>query len=122
MGKAATISPGEDPRRVFADWLVRPDNPWFARVLANRVWSWLVGRGVVEPADDVHRGNPAANLALLNYLATELVEAEYDPRHLYRVILELARLSTLLHSAVGRSAGGGPLRVLPRADGSTPKC
>jgi hypothetical protein len=86
-GKAATISPGEDPRRVFADWLVRPDNPWFARVLANRVWSWLLGRGVVEPADDVHRGNPAANLALLNYLATELVEAEYDPRHLYRVIL-----------------------------------
>ena len=86
-GQTAAIPAGEDPRRAFADWLVRPDNPWFARVLANRVWYWLLGRGIVEPADDVHRGNPAVNLALLNYLAAELVESDYDPRRLYRVIL-----------------------------------
>ena len=76
-----------DPRTVFADWLVRPDNPWFARALANRVWSWLLGRGVVEEPDDFRPDNPPANPALLAVLEHELVAAHYDVKQLMRLIL-----------------------------------
>jgi hypothetical protein len=86
-GVAVQISPGQDPRQVFADWLVDEKNPWFARAMANRVWCWLVGRGIVDPPDDIRRDNPASNLPLLNHLAAELTTADYDLRHLYRLIL-----------------------------------
>lgn len=86
-GSAAHIAPSEDPRQVFADWLVAKDNPWFARAMANRVWYWLLGRGIVDPPDDVRAGNPASNLPLLNHLAEELTTSDYDIKHLYRQIL-----------------------------------
>ena len=55
--------PADDRRRataavVLADWLTAPDNPWFARNLANRVWAHFLGRGLVEPVDDVRATNP----------------------------------------------------------------
>lgn len=86
-GQSVQIPAGQDPRRVFADWLVDDKNPWFARVLANRVWCWLLGRGVVDPPDDIRADNPPSNLALLNHLAAELVAADYNPKRLYRLIL-----------------------------------
>lgn len=86
-GVAVEVPPGEDPRQVFADWLVNEKNPWFARVAANRVWCWLLGRGVIEPPDDIRNDNPASNPALLNHLASELISAKYDLRQLYRLIL-----------------------------------
>lgn len=86
-GTTVEIPSGRDPRQIFAAWLVNPDNPWFARVVANRVWYWLLGRGIVDPPDDVRSGNPASNLALLNYLGKELVSTDYDLKHLYRLIL-----------------------------------
>ncbi len=46
-------APGTDPRAVFAAWLTAPENPYFARAFANRVWFWLFGRGLIEPADDL---------------------------------------------------------------------
>jgi hypothetical protein len=86
-GVQVGISPGQDPRKVFADWLLQEKNPWFARVMANRVWCWLLGRGIVDPPDDVRRENPPSNPALLNCLAAELVAADYDLKHVYRLIL-----------------------------------
>jgi hypothetical protein len=86
-GVAVQIPPGQDPRRVFADWLMDDKNPWFARAMANRAWCWLVGRGIVDPPDDIRRDNPASNLPLLNHLAAELIASDYDLRHLYRLIL-----------------------------------
>jgi len=47
-GTKMTIPAGEDPRNAFADWLIRPDNPWFARNLVNRTWLWLMGRGSLQ--------------------------------------------------------------------------
>jgi hypothetical protein len=44
-GKPARLSPDQDPRELFANWLTAPENPWFARNIVNRVWSWLIGRG-----------------------------------------------------------------------------
>jgi len=77
----------EDPRRVFADWLIARDNPWFARNIVNRVWAWLMGRGIIDEPDDIRPDNPAVNPELLAYLEKELVNANYDLRHIYRLIL-----------------------------------
>ena len=86
-GATVEISLGQDPRRVFADWLVDDHNPQFSRAIANRVWYWLVGRGIVSPPDDIRSDNPPSNPALLKHLGEELVAADYDLRHLYRIIL-----------------------------------
>lgn len=77
----------KDPREVFADWLIRSDNPWFARVVANRIWAWLLGRGIVHEPDDFRPDNPSSNPALLDFLAAELVRSHYDLKSLYRLIL-----------------------------------
>ncbi len=81
------LAPGEDPRRAFADWLVSPTNPWFTRNVVNRVWFWLLGRGMIHPADDIRPDNPSAHPELLAYLEQDLIAARYDLKHLYRQIL-----------------------------------
>lgn len=86
-GTALTLSPERDPREVFAEWLTKPENPWFARALANRVWSWLLGRGVVHEPDDLRPDNPPVNPALLDVLAREFVRSGYDLKQLFRLIL-----------------------------------
>lgn len=86
-GKPATIAKGEDPRAVFAEWLLRPGNPWFARCVSNRVWCWLLGRGIIHEPDDIRPDNPPSNPALLDFLQQELTAAKFDLRHLYRIIL-----------------------------------
>jgi hypothetical protein len=72
---------------VFAVWLVDAKNPWFARSIANRVWSWLMGRGIVQEPDDLRPDNPPSNPELLAWLEQELVASHYDLKHLFRVIL-----------------------------------
>jgi len=89
-GTRVRLSPDRDPRAVFADWLVAPQNPWFARSIVNRVWSWLQGRGIIHEADDIRPDNPPGNPELLAYLEQELVRARYDLKHLYRLILNSA--------------------------------
>jgi hypothetical protein len=86
-GRSMRIPPGDDPRRVFADWLITTDNPWFARNIVNRVWAWLMGRGIIHEPDDIRPDNPPANPELLALLEKELVNAKYDLRHVYRLIL-----------------------------------
>jgi hypothetical protein len=81
------LSSDQDPREVFADWLIRPENPWFARSICNRIWYWLLGRGIVEEPDDIRPDNPARNPELLTYLGRELISARYDLKHIYRLIL-----------------------------------
>ena len=86
-GTKVRIAAGSDPRVVFADWLITPENPWFARSISNRVWAWLLGRGIIHEPDDIRPDNPATNPDLLRHLAQELVGAKYDLRHLFRLIL-----------------------------------
>jgi hypothetical protein len=79
--------PGQDPRETFADWLIRSDNKWFARCIVNRVWAWLMGRGIVHEFDDIRPDNPSCNPGLLAHLERDFVKHRYDLRHLYRAIL-----------------------------------
>ncbi|HWI57429.1 MAG TPA: DUF1553 domain-containing protein [Bacillota bacterium] len=83
----ARLAPDQDPREVFADWLLDPKNPWFARNIVNRVWSWLLGRGIIHEPDDIRPDNPPSNPELLAYLEQELRQAHYDLKHIYRLIL-----------------------------------
>ena len=99
-GKAVKLSPDRDPREVFADWLITPKNPWFTRNIANRVWSWLLGRGIIHEPDDIRADNPPVNPALLAYLEKELAGGHYDLKHLYRLILNS---QTYQFSSVPRS-------------------
>ncbi|MCH5374732.1 MAG: DUF1553 domain-containing protein, partial [Planctomycetes bacterium] len=86
-GQPIQLAADEDPRVEFARWLTAPDNPWFARNIVNRIWYWLMGRGIVHEPDDMRSTNPPENPALLDYLARELVDHDYDMRHIYRLIL-----------------------------------
>ena len=86
-GQKIELPLNRDPREVFADWLLAPKNPWFARNISNRVWAWLLGRGIIHEPDDIRPDNPPSNPALLVYLEGELVAARYDLKHLYRLIL-----------------------------------
>jgi len=99
-GAPVRLTPGEDPRMAFADWLIRPENPWFTRSAVNRVWFWLLGRGIIHPADDIRPDNPAANPELLAFLQQDLIAARYDMKHLYRQILNS---TTYQLSCVARS-------------------
>lgn len=86
-GKEVTIPPGRDPRDVFADWLIRPENPWFAKNLVNRIWAWLLGRGVIHEPDDIRDDNPPVHPELLTYLEQEFVKSRYDLKTVFRLIL-----------------------------------
>ena len=86
-GAPAQLTPGRDPRTVFADWLIAPQNPWFTRNIVNRIWSWLLGRGIIHEPDDIRPDNLPSNPELLSFLEKELVGAHYDLKHIYRLIL-----------------------------------
>ncbi len=96
-GKRVTLQPDDDPRQVFADWLITADNPWFAPVVVNRIWFWLLGQGLVDEPDDFRADNPPAIPKLLDVLARDLVQQDYDLRSVYRTILhsQLYQLSFL---------------------------
>ena len=86
-GTAVQLAAGRDPREVFADWLITDKNPWFARCIVNRVWCWLLGRGIIHEPDDIRPDNPPANPELLALLEKELIAARYDLKQIYRLIL-----------------------------------
>ncbi len=76
----------DDPRKALADWITKPDNPYFARATANYVWAQFFGRGIAEPADDLSRANPPVHPELLDALAKDFVEHKYDLRELIRTV------------------------------------
>ncbi len=86
LGAVEPVGGEGDPRRKLAAWLTSPDNEMFSRNLANRIWAQMLGRGIIEPVDDVRISNPPVNPALLDALAKRLVEAKFDLRALVRDI------------------------------------
>ncbi|MGA2439947.1 MAG: DUF1553 domain-containing protein [Tepidisphaeraceae bacterium] len=86
-GTAVDVPADRDPRQVFADWLLSSGNEWFARAMANRIWFWLMGRGIIQEPDDIRPDNPPSNPELLAYLQEQLVAGHYDAKRLFRLIL-----------------------------------
>jgi hypothetical protein len=86
-GPEIPLKPGQDPRVKLAEWITAPENPFFARSFANRVWAHYFGVGVVNPVDDFSLANPPTNARLLNALAKEFIDSGYDLRNLERTIL-----------------------------------
>ena len=85
-GRRTPIAGNQDGREELADWLTRPDNPFFAKAIVNRLWKQLMGRGLVEPVDDFRDTNPATHPALLEALARDFADHGYRLRHTLRVI------------------------------------
>lgn len=86
FGEATPTDDIEDPREVLADWLTSPENPLFSQTMANRVWADMMGRGLVEPVDDIRATNPATNQPLLDALGNYFVEHNFSLTELIRVI------------------------------------
>ncbi|MSQ95240.1 MAG: DUF1549 domain-containing protein [Gemmataceae bacterium] len=86
-GPVIKLVKGEDPRVELFNWMRSPDNPFFARVLVNRIWAHYTGVGLVQPVDDFSLGNPPSNEKLLDALAKDFIQHKYDFRHIERVIL-----------------------------------
>lgn len=104
-GASPSIVVGEDPRPVLARWLTSPKNPWFARCLVNRAWSWFLGRGIVHEPDDFRTDNPPSHPELLRHLEQQFIAGRYDVKKLFRLILtsRTYQLSSLPASADPRA-------------------
>jgi hypothetical protein len=87
-GEPLDIASTEDRRNHLARWLTSPENPYFSRAIANRVWANFFGVGLVENVDDMRLTNPASNEQLLNASAKHLVDHGYDLKALMRAILQ----------------------------------
>ena len=83
----APARPKYSRREALADMALRNDNPYFVRAIVNRVWAWLLGRGLIEPLDQLHEANPPTHPELLDALSAAFVEAQYDLRPLVREIV-----------------------------------
>ncbi|MFT4555515.1 MAG: hypothetical protein ACI92S_000847 [Planctomycetaceae bacterium] len=81
------IDEGTDRRFMLAEWLTSPENDLFAKVEVNRLWRSVMGKGIVDPADDFRASNPPSNAELLDALAADFVKHKFDRRHILRVIL-----------------------------------
>ncbi len=73
-------------REQFADWLVSRDNPYFATSYVNRLWGYLLGRGLIEPLDDLRASNPPSNPELLAFLEQSFIESGFNTRELLAMI------------------------------------
>jgi hypothetical protein len=85
-GDVPEIKKGEDRREVLANWLASTNNPYFAKNMANIVWAHFIGKGIIDPVDDVRISNPAINPELLDALGTKFMDYKYDFKKLVRDI------------------------------------
>jgi len=100
FGETPELDPEQDPRLALADWMTSDENDFFAQVMANRVWTDLMGRGIVDPVDDFRATNPPSNEALLQALGDHFRRVDFDLKQLIRTIClsEAYRLSSATHS------------------------
>lgn len=78
---------GQDPRVTLWEWIRSPDNPYFARNIANRLWGHYFGVGIIDPVDDFNAANPPSNPELLDWLAADFIAHDFDLKHLHRTLL-----------------------------------
>jgi hypothetical protein len=84
---AAAVPTDEHRRDSLAQWIASRDNPFFAKAIANRVWSYFFGKGIIDPVDDIRASNPPSNPALLDALAKDVADHNFDLQYLMRTIV-----------------------------------
>ena len=77
-----------DRREYLVNWLVSPENPYFAKAIVNRIWANFFGRGLVDAVDDIRLTNPASNDKLFEHLSADLIRHQYDLKSLMKLILQ----------------------------------
>ncbi len=82
------IPAGPQRRDALAEWLVSKQNPFFAKAVANRLWSYFFGKGIIDPVDDIRASNPPVNPALLEALTKDLTDHNFDLQSLMRTIVK----------------------------------
>lgn len=88
LGGAVARPDAKDDRLILlSKWVADPKNPYFARTQANRIWSYLMGRGIVDPEDDFRQSNPPVNAPLLDALTRDFVAHKFDQKHLIRTVM-----------------------------------
>lgn len=85
FGTSETVDQ-RDQRVAFVNWLTSKENPLFAKAMANRVWSYFYGRGIIDPVDDIRGSNPPSNPALLDALTEDFIKSGFDTKRLIRTI------------------------------------
>lgn len=85
-GLEIKFSPEDDPRHALVDWMAKPENPFFARALVNRLWGHFMGRGLAHQVDDLRETNPPSNPELLDALAQDFIKHKFDVKHMIRII------------------------------------
>jgi hypothetical protein len=81
------VADDADRQQALAAWLTASDNPYFARNTVNRYFAYLLGRGLVEPIDDLRTTNPASNGPLLDAVTKDFIAHRYNLKHLLRTLL-----------------------------------
>ncbi|HVX10417.1 MAG TPA: DUF1549 domain-containing protein [Pirellulales bacterium] len=112
------LDDSSDARNSFTDWLVQPNNPYFAKSFVNRIWAKYFGAGLVEPVDDMSASNPSRHPSLLDRLAAEFVRCGYDIAHIERLILnsnayQRSTRSVANNGADSRAFSHASVRPLP---------
>src|SRR5262249_28209927 len=85
-GAEVEVGEADDPREKLVDWMVAPDNPFFARALVNRYWAHFFGPGTFDMPENMRATNPPSNPELLDALAKDFAEHKFDLQHLIRGI------------------------------------
>jgi len=88
FGDAQQVTEEGDRREAFVNWLTSKENPLFGKAMANRVWSYFFGRGIIDPVDDIRGSNPASNPALLDAVSNDFVKSDFDIKKLMRTICQ----------------------------------
>ncbi len=87
FGQPANVSTEAGRRQLLAEWLTSKDNPYFGKAIANRIWSYFLGRGIIDPVDDIRSSNPPVNPELLRALTSDLIRHNFDLQYLMRTIV-----------------------------------
>jgi len=116
--ETVTVAGDRDPRELVVAWMRKPDNPYFARAIVNRVWAHYFGRGLIDPPDNLSAFSPATHPELLKELCDGFVKNKYDLRWLHRTILNSRTYQQATTPVEGSAADRAnyayaPLRRLP---------
>jgi hypothetical protein len=110
------LSQAPDARQALAAWMTSPSNPWFAEAIVNRMWGHFLGRGFVDPIDDIRPSNPVSAPEVLQKLSDDFVAQGYDLKRLIRVIAatEAYQLSSSAPATGAAPPSGGPAKLWSR--------